>query len=214
MSRPLVVTTFLTLDGVMQAPGGPQEDLSGGFAHGGWHQPPTADDDTGPQLISEWFAGAQDFLLGRTTYELFASFWPQVPADAGNPIADALNTKTKWVASRTLDTVDWDNARLIEGDVVEAVQKLKAEDGGELQVHGSAGLIQTLLAHDLVDELRLTIDPVTVGGGKRLFGDGTIPRGWRLTSSQATSAGALIATYQRVGDLRTGEFTLEDEING
>ncbi|WP_448626106.1 dihydrofolate reductase family protein [Geodermatophilus sp. URMC 64] len=210
--RPLTVTTFVTLDGVMQAPGGPQEDTSGGFAHGGWSHP-YADDDFGRQ-VTEWFAGAQDFLLGRTTYEIFAGFWPQVPVGSGNPIADALNTKTKHVASRTLTSVDWDTARLIEGDVVEAVRRLKAEDGGELQVHGSAGLIQTLLANDLVDELRLIIDPVTVGSGKRLFGDGTIPRTWRLASSKATSTGALIATYQRVGELRTGEFTLEDEMQG
>ena len=211
--RPLVVTTFTTLDGVMQAPGGPQEDTSGGFAYGGWSHP-YADDDFGRQ-VTEWFSGAQDFLLGRTTYQIFAGFWPQVPADSGNPIAEALNTKTKHVASRTLTSVDWDTARLIEGDVVEAVRALKEEDGGELQVHGSAGLIQTLLAADLVDELRLVINPVTVGSqGKRLFGDGVIPRTWRLTSSSATSSGALIATYQRVGELTTGEFTLEDEIAG
>jgi len=211
MSRPLVVTTFVTLDGVMQAPGGPEEDPSSGFTHGGWTQPYFTD-DSGQQIV-DWFAGAQDFLLGRTTYEIFAGFWPQVPADAGNPIADALNTKPKYVASRTLEKVDWDGARLIEGDVVDAVRTLTAEDGGELQVHGSAGLIQTLLANDLVDELRLPIVPVTVGEGKRLFGDGTIPRGWRLSSSRATSTGVLIATYQRVGELQTGEFTLEDEIN-
>jgi dihydrofolate reductase len=211
MPRPLVVTTFVSLDGVMQAPGGPEEDPAGGFPYGGWTQPYFSD-DSGQQIV-DWFAGAQDFLLGRTTYEIFAGFWPQVPADAGNPIADALNTKPKWVASRTLDKVEWDGARLIEGDVAEAVQKLKAEDGGELQVHGSAGLIQTLLENDLVDELRLTIDPVTVGSGKRLFGDGTIPRGWRLTSSRATSSGSLIAVYQRVGELRTGTFTLEEEIH-
>jgi dihydrofolate reductase len=211
MSRPLVVTTFVTLDGVMQAPGGPEEDPSSGFAHGGWTQPYFSD-DSGQQIV-DWFAGAQDFLLGRTTYEIFAGFWPQVPADAGNPIADALNTKPKYVASRTLEKVDWDGAHLIEGDVVDAVRTLTAEDGGELQVHGSAGLIQTLLANDLVDELRLTIVPVTVGEGKRLFGDGTIPRSWRLSSSKATSTGVLLATYTRVGELQTGEFTLEDEIN-
>jgi dihydrofolate reductase len=199
MPRPLVVTTFVSLDGVMQAPGGPEEDPSGGFPYGGWTQPYFSD-DSGQQIV-DWFAGAQDFLLGRTTYEIFAGFWPQVPADAGNPIADALNSKPKWVASRTLDTVEWDGARLIEGDVA------------ELQVHGSAGLIQTLLAEDLVDELRVTIVPATLGTGKRLFGDGTIARGWRLTASRATPTGVLLATYQRVGELRTGEFTLEDEIN-
>ena len=206
--RPLVVTTFLTLDGVMQAPGGPGEDTAGGFAHGGWSHP-FGDEDFGRQ-VEEWFTGAQDFLLGRTTYELFAGFWPQVPPESSE-VARGINTKTKYVASRTLTSLDWDTARLLEGDVVEAVQKLKAEDGGELQVHGSAGLIQTLLSADLVDELRLIVFPVTVGPGKRLFGDGTIPRTWRLTGSAATSTGALIATYQRVGDLVTGEFTVEDE---
>ena len=211
MPRPLVVQTFLTLDGVMQAPGGPEEDASGDFPHGGWSHPYFSD-DSGQQVV-EWFAGAQDFLLGRTTYEIFAGFWPQVPADAGNPIADALNTKPKHVASRTLEKVDWDGARLIEGDVGEAVRELTGEDGGELQVHGSAGLSQTLLADDLVEELRVMVSPVTLGTGKRLFGDGAVPRTWRLTSSRATSTGVLIATYQRVGALRTGQFTLEEEIN-
>jgi dihydrofolate reductase len=207
--RPLVVTTFLTLDGVMQAPGGPEEDPSGGFAHGGWSYP-YADEDFGQQM-ERWFTDAEDFLLGRTTYEIFASFWPQVPPESSE-VARGLNTKTKHVASRTLTSVDWDTARLIEGDVVEAVRALKAEDGGELQVHGSAGLIQTLLADDLVDELRLIVFPVTVGSGKRLFGDGTIPRSWQLTASSTTAKGALIATYQRAGELSTGEYTLEDEV--
>jgi dihydrofolate reductase len=206
--RTLIVTTFVTLDGVMQAPGGPQEDDSGGFRYGGWLVP-HADEDMGRQMV-EWFAAAQDFLLGRRTYEIFAAFWPQAPT-AGDPIAEALNTKTKHVASRTLTSVEWDTARLISGDVVEAVRALKAEDGGELQVHGSAGLIQTLLQHDLVDELRLIVFPVTLGQGRRLFGDGTVPRTWRLTTSSATSTGALIAGYQRVGEVSTGEFTLEDE---
>jgi dihydrofolate reductase len=207
--RPLVVTAFLTLDGVMQAPGGPEEDPSGGFAHGGWSYP-YADEDFGQQM-ERWFTDAEEFLLGRTTYEIFASFWPQVPPESSE-VARGLNTKTKHVASRTLTSVDWDTARLIEGDVVEAVRALKAEDGGELQVHGSAGLIQTLLADDLVDELRLIVFPVTVGSGKRLFGDGTIPRSWQLTASSTTAKGALIATYQRAGELSTGEYTLEDEV--
>ncbi len=210
--RPLVVTTFLTLDGVMQAPGGPQEDTSGGFTHGGWSHP-YSDEDFGRQ-VTEWFAPAQDFLLGRTTYEIFAGFWPQVPAGSGNPIADALNTKTKYVASRTLTSVDWETARLIEGDVGEAVRALKAQDGGELQVHGSAGLIQTLLREDLVDELRLIIDPVTVGSGKRLFGDGTIPRTWRLTASKPTSSGAILASYERAGEVETGAIGPEYEEAG
>jgi dihydrofolate reductase len=206
--RPLVVTTFVTLDGVMQAPGGPDEDRSGGFPYGGW-LPPHVDEDFGRQ-IDEWFAGAEDFLLGRFTYETFARFWSQVPPEA-NSVAGGLNTKPIHVASRTLTSVDWAQARLIEGDVAEAVRRLTAEDGGELQVHGSAGLIQTLLRHDLIDELRLVVFPVTVGQGKRLFGESTPPRTWRLTASKATSTGALLLTYQRVGELQTGEVTLEDE---
>jgi dihydrofolate reductase len=204
--RPLVVTQFLSLDGVAQAPGGPDEDTSGGFTHGGWVVP-HFDDPLGQQ-IEEWFAGAQDFLLGRGTYEIFAAWWPQAPTE-DDPIARALNTLPKHVASRTLRSVDWDGARLIEGDVVEAVRALTATDGGELQVHGSPGLTQTLLAADLVDELRLIVFPVTLGTGKRLFGEGTRPGGWRLTSATGTPTGAVICTYQRAGEVGTGTMTPE-----
>jgi dihydrofolate reductase len=205
--RKLVVTTFLTLDGVMQAPGGPEEDPSGGFEHGGWLVP-HADEDMGRQM-DEWFSGAEDFLLGRGTYEIFVGFWPKVPTDS-DPIAKALNTLPKHVASRTLERVDWEGARLIQGDVPDAVRSLKERDGGELQVHGSAGLIQTLLEHDLVDELRLIVFPVVVGTGKRLFADGTVPAGMRLTSSSTTSTGAVILTYERAGALQTGTFQQDD----
>ena len=198
--RPLVVTTFVTLDGVMQAPGGEGEDPSGGFAYQGW-LPPHFDEAMGEQM-NEWFTGAQDFLLGRTTYEIFYASWPQMISD--DPVSQALNFKTKHVASRSLTSVEWDTARLIEGDLPEAVRALKAQDGGELQVHGSAGLIQTLLAEDLVDELRLVVFPVSLGQGKRLFGAGTIPRTWRLTMSKATGSGALLCSYDRVGDVETG----------
>jgi dihydrofolate reductase len=206
--RKLVVTTFVSMDGVMQAPGGPDEDTSGGFRYGGW-QVPHFDEATGAQIV-EWFERAEDFLLGRTTYEIFESWWPKAPQE-GDPIATALNQKTKHVASRTLTSVDWNGtARLLEGDVPAAVQKLKEQDGGELQVHGSAGLIQTLLRENLVDELRLMVFPVVIGEGKRLFDDGAVPSAWRLTSSSTTPAGTLIATYERVGDLPTGEYTLDD----
>jgi dihydrofolate reductase len=205
--RKLVVTTFLTLDGVMQAPGGPEEDPSGGFAYGGWLVP-YDDEDFGRQMV-EWFSGAEDFLLGRFTYETFAGYWPRVPID-DNPIARALNTLPKHVASRTLDQVDWENSQLIKGDVVDAVTALKQDDGGELQVHGSAGLIQTLLTNDLVDELRLIVFPVVVGTGKRLFDHGTVPAAMRLTSSSTTSTGAVILSYERAGDLQTGTFALDD----
>jgi dihydrofolate reductase len=198
--RPLVVTTFLTLDGVMQAPGGPGEDPSGGFAHEGWLVP-FFDDDLDKQ-IEAWFAGAQDFLLGRGTYEIFYASWPKMIS--AEPVSQAINGKPKHVASHTLPSVEWETASLIEGDVGDAVRALKAQDGGELQVHGSPGLIQTLLAEDLIDELRLVTFPVVVGSGKRLFGSGTIPGSWRLTASSTTSTGALIGTYERAGEVEIG----------
>jgi dihydrofolate reductase len=198
--RPLVVTTFVTLDGVMQGPGGPEEDRSGGFSSGGWVVP-YFDEQLGGQM-DQWFGGAEDFLLGRGTYDIFAAHWPHQEGD--DAVTVGLQTKTKHVASRTRTTLDWDTARLLEGDAVEAVRALKATDGGELQVHGSAGLLQTLLAADLVDELRLLVFPVTVGPGKRLFGDGAVPRAWRQTSYSATQPGVLICTYRNDGELRTG----------
>ena len=198
--RKLVVTTFVTLDGVMQAPGGPGEDPSGGFSYEGWLVP-FFDEAMGAQM-NEWMSGAQDLLLGRTTYELFHAAWPQMISD--DPVSQTVNFTTKYVASRTLSSVEWDTAELLGDDVPAAVRALKEQDGGELQVHGSAGLIQTLLAEDLVDELRLIVFPVGIGQGKRLFGDGTIPRAWRLISSSATPSGALIAAYERVGEVQTG----------
>jgi dihydrofolate reductase len=198
--RPLVVTTFVTMDGVMQAPGGPGEDPSGGFAHEGWLVP-FFDDDIGRQ-VTDWFVGAQDFLLGRGTYEIFYASWPKMISD--DPVSQGLNFKPKHVASRTLPSVEWETAELIQGDVGDAVRALKAEDGGELQVHGSAGLIQTLLAEDLVDELRLIIFPVVVGSGKRLFGSGAIARSWRLKTSSTSSSGALMCAYERAGEVQTG----------
>jgi dihydrofolate reductase len=204
--RPLVVTTFLTLDGVMQAPGGPGEDPSGGFSHEGWLVP-FFDEALGEQM-TRWFTGAQDFLLGRGTYDIFYASWPKMISD--DPVSQGINFKTKYVASRTLRTVEWETARLLEGDAGDAVRALKAEDGGELQVHGSAGLIQTLLADDLVDELRLVVFPVSLGEGKRLFAGGTIPRTWRLTAHSATPSGALLLTYQRAGEVETGSVGPED----
>jgi dihydrofolate reductase len=205
--RPLVVTTFVTLDGVMQAPGGPGEDPSGGFSYEGWLVP-FFDEAMGEQM-NAWFTGAQDFLLGRTTYEIFYGAWPQMISD--DPVSQGLNFKKKYVASRTLTSVEWETAELLQGDVADAVRTLKAEDGGELQVHGSAGLIQTLLREDLVDELRLVVFPVVLGEGKRLFGDGASPRTWRLTTSSTTPSGALMAAYQRVGDVQTGAVGPEYE---
>jgi dihydrofolate reductase len=206
--RKLVVTTFVTMDGVMQAPGGPGEDPSDGFRYEGWLVP-HFDEDMGAQ-IDEWFAPAQDFLLGRRTYEIFYGSWPKM-RDENNPVSVALNDKTKHVASRTLSSVEWETARLLDGDVPDAIRRLKEEDGGELQVHGSAGLIQTLLREDLVDELRLIVFPVTLGEGKRLFGEGASPRSWRLTASKTTSRGAVIASYERAGEVETGSIGPEYE---
>jgi dihydrofolate reductase len=204
--RPLVVTTFVTLDGVMQAPGGPGEDPSVGFSYEGWLVPHF--DDTIGEQITTWFTGAQDFLLGRTTYDIFYASWPKMISD--DPVSQGLNFKKKYVASRTLTSVEWETAELLQGDVGDAVRKLKAEDGGELQVHGSAGLIQTLLKEDLIDELRLIVFPVVLGEGKRLFGDGAVPRTWRLTSHAVSGTGALMAAYQRAGDVETGTMGPDD----
>jgi dihydrofolate reductase len=198
----LVAGTFLTLDGVMQAPGGPDEDRDGRFEHGGWLVP-YFDDRLG-EIMTEWIKRAGAFLLGRRTYEIFAGSWPR-STDPADEIATALNTRPKFVASRTLETVDWNNSHLLKGDVAEEVAKLKAQDAGEIQVHGSSGLLQTLLEHDLIDTLRIWHFPVVVGPGKRLFGEGTIPRSFRLVDSQQTTPGAVLHVYERVGDLRYGE---------
>jgi dihydrofolate reductase len=198
--RKLTVNTFVTLDGVMQAPGGPEEDPDGGFAHGGWSFHYW--DDLMQQTMGEVMGRPFDLLLGRKTYEIFAAYWPR----QDGPAADALNNATKYVASTTLDSVDWANSHLIEGDVPAGVQRLKEQNGPEIQVHGSSDLIQTLLANDLVDELRVWTFPVLVGGGKRLFGDGVPAGGLRLTDSKTSSTGVVIATYEPAGELKTGSF--------
>src|SRR5688572_4836168 len=198
--RNLVVQTMVTLDGVMQAPGGPEEDPSGGFAHGGWSVPYF--DEVLGQIVGEAMSKPFDLVLGRKTYEIFAAHWPY---DEG-PIADRLNAAAKHVASNTLDRLEWRNSFLIEGDIPSGVARLKEQDGPELQVHGSADLIQTLLAHDLVDELRLSIFPAVVGPGKRLFGDGAVPAAFELVDSKASTTGVLIGIYRRAGELRTGSF--------
>lgn len=205
--RKLVVTTFVTLDGVMQAPGGPGEDPSNGFTYEGWVVP-FFDEAMGEQ-VTRWFTGAEDFLLGRGTYEIFFASWPKMISD--DPVSQGINVKPKHVASRTLTSLEWDTAELLGDDVPGAVRALKDRDGGELQVHGSPGLIQTLLAEDLVDELRLIVFPVVLGQGKRLFGDGAIPRSWRLTSSSTTPSGAVMAAYERVGEVEIGSMGPEDE---
>jgi dihydrofolate reductase len=200
--RKLIVGTFLTLDGVMQAPGGPNEDPSGGFTHGGWSVGYW--DDTMGEIITESIQQMGALLLGRTTYEIFAAHWPQVPDD--NPVAAKLNSAPKYVASTTLDRVDWNNSTLLEGDVAKAVAALKDQPGGEIQVQGSCQLVQTLMRHDLVDEYRLWIFPVLLGTGKRLFGNGTVPAGVNLVGTKTSSTGVAIHTYERGGQIQYGSF--------
>ena len=194
--RKVIVNEFMTLDGVAQAPGAADEDTSGGFAHGGWHIR-NADDELAQRWVLQNIVQAGGFLLGRRTYEIFASYWPKAPAEQ-QVVAEPLNSKPKFVASRTLSApLDWRNSTLLAGDAVQAVGALKREDGGDLHVIGSTELVHTLIEHDLVDELRLVIDPVIVGGGKRVFGEDGLLRALRLADSQATSTGAILATYAR-----------------
>ena len=201
----LVVGTFLTLDGVMQAPGGPEEDRDGGFEQGGW----TVDywDERMGEVMDGQFAEVDAMLLGRKTYEIFAAHWPNVEDD---PFAAKLNGMPKYVASRTLDSVEWTNSSLLEGEVAEAVAELKAERGDVILVQGSSNLIQTLLANDLVDEFWLWVFPVVVGDGKRLFGDGTIPAALDLASAETSSTGVQLLRYERAGEIEHGSFALED----
>ena len=206
--RKLVVGTFITLDGIMQAPGGPNEDRDGGFQHGGWLVPYF--DAKFGEIMTEWTKRAGAFLLGRKTYEIFADSWPK-STDPADEIAAALNTQPKFVASRTLDRVNWNNSILLKGDVAQEVAKLKAQEGGEIQVHGSSNLIQTLLKDDLVDTLRIWQFPVALGTGKRLFGEGTIPRSFRLVDTQLNTIGAVLHVYERAGGLKYGEVEVGQE---
>ena len=206
--RKLVVGTFTTLDGVMQAPGGPDEDRDGGFRHGGWLVPYF--DEKFVEIMTDWAKRAGAFLLGRKTYEIFAGSWPK-STDPADEIAMALNTRPKFVASRTLDTLAWNNSHLLKGDVAEEVAKLKAQEGGEIQVHGSSNLVQTLLKHDLVDTLRIWQFPVVLGTGKRLFGEGTIPRSFRIVDTQMNTTDAVLHVYERAGGLKYGEVEVGQE---
>ena len=204
--RKLSVNTFISLDGVMQAPGGPAEDPTGGFELGGWNAPYW--DDVMGQAIGRAFAKKPDLLLGRKTYEIFAAHWPFVEDET----ADALNAATKYVASRTLKPADltWKNSRLLEGDAADAVAALKQEDGPELNVQGSSDLLQTLLASDLVDDLMVWTFPVLLGKGKRLFGEGTAPAGLKLVHSETSTTGVVIAAYERAGEVPRGDFQLAE----
>ena len=198
--RELIVNTFVTLDGVMQAPGGPEEDPDLGFEHGGWSFGYW--DEQMQRAMGDLMSKPFDLLLGRRTYEIFAAFWPH----SDDPGAEPLNRATKHVASTTLKKLEWENSQLIEGDVPDGVSALKQQDGPELQVHGSGNLIQTLLEHELIDEIRLLTFPLVLGQGKRLFDGGTVPEGMELTSSQVSSTGVVMATYRTGAEIKYGSF--------
>jgi dihydrofolate reductase len=197
--RKLVVLMFISLDGVMQAPGGPKEDTSGGFKYGGWTVP-YADDASG-KLMAEQMKQPFDLLLGRKTYEIFAGYWP-----SHSDVWPGINESKKYVASRSPLKLTWENSIQLEKDAVAHVKKLKAGKGPSLHVYGSGNFVQTLLKHDLVDELWLKIYPVTLGAGKKLFAEGTIPAAFTLESSKTTPKGVIFANYKRAGDVKTGSF--------
>lgn len=201
--RKIIVLSFITLDGVMQAPGGPEEDTSGGFKYGGWTVP-YSDEFLG-KVVVEQIGHPFDLLLGRKTYDIFAAYWPHQDESA-SPFAREFNKARKYVASRSPIKLDWNNSVLLQGDIAEEIKKLKAEDGPELQVYGSGNLVQTLLKNDLVDELRLKIFPITLGTGKRLFTEGAIPAAFKLTDSGVSPKGVIIANCERAGEVETGSF--------
>jgi len=201
--RDVFVTTFLSLDGVMQAPGGPEEDPSDGFTLGGWSFG-YFDDEVGAamdQVLGRPF----DLLLGRKTYDIFAAFWPNAPEDEMDA-AGPLNRATKYVASRGTPELTWEKSVLLEGDAAEAVAALKQTDGPELQVHGSGDLVQTLLAAGLVDRWHLVIHPVLIGSGRRLFADGTVPVSLELVEGRVTTGGTFLGTYEPKGPVEVGSF--------
>jgi dihydrofolate reductase len=199
--RKLIVQTFLTLDGVMQAPGGPGEDDDGGFAYGGWSV--NYWDEQMGQVMNEATSRPFAMVLGRRTYDIMAAYWPTAPEEEGGKV---FNEATKYVVSRGRPKLPWSNSVLVEGDAAEGIAALKQEDGPELQVHGSANLIQTLLRSNLVDQYRLWIFPVVVGPGKRLFAEGTTAAGLKLVESKISSTGVVMGTYEPTGEIATGSF--------
>ncbi|MFD9075215.1 dihydrofolate reductase family protein [Streptomyces lasiicapitis] len=200
----ITLTQFQTLDGVIQAPGGPEEDPSGGFTHGGWSVPYGDQDFIG--FVTEVFERCDAFLLGRGTYDIFAGYWPK-KTDPADPIASRLNSLPKYVASTTLTSADWQGTQIIgRDDLVKDVTALKEQPGRELQLHGSAGLAQSLLRHDLIDEIHLLTFPVALGTGKRLFAEGGLPTAFRRTGGRTTSTGVSINTYERAGRPEYGSY--------
>lgn len=202
--RKIIAATFVSLDGVMQAPGGPEEDPAGGFKFGGWtfHYW----DDAMGAFMGETFSKPYALLLGRKTYDIFAAHWPHQKDD---PIAESFNAVTKYVATHRPDSLSWHNSQSLGPDAVATLRKLKTEDGPDLLLQGSSDLIQTLLAHDLIDEISLLIFPLVLGKGKRLFGEGTMPAAFKLTRSQASSTGVIMASYGRSGEIKVGSFAPE-----
>lgn len=206
--RKLIVLSFISLDGVMQAPGGPEEDPTGGFKHEGWAV--GYFDDFLIKVMVKQTSKPFDLLLGRKTYEIFAAHWPCVNA-SDNPFAEKINNAKKFVASKKLTKADWNNSELMVGEVAEGIRRMKEQDGPEIQVHGSGNLIQTLLKHDLVDELWLKTFPITLGDGKLLFAQGAIPAGFKLLVSEVSPSGVIVASYGRASEVKTGSFGLETQ---
>lgn len=200
--RKLIASTFVSLDGVMQSPSGPLEDPAGDFALGGWAS--TYGDEIMARPGSGLDGKGRDLVLGRKTYEIFEAYWPYQPAD--NPVAISLNAAKKYVASRTLTTLGWNNSSLLDGEVAAAISKLKSQDGNDLQIIGSANLIQTLQSASLIDEYNIWTIPVVLGRGKRLFESTSKAVALRLVNSQASSTGVLFSTYAPVGQVPTGSF--------
>ena len=213
--RKIITAAFVSLDGVIQAPGGPEEDPTGGFRFGGWTVP-LSDDVTG-SAIAELFSRPFDLLLGRKTYDIFAAYWPYFPIDptASNfdagaaDVARKFNATTKYVATHRPESLTWQNSRALGSDVVAALREIKKQDGPPLLTQGSSALLHTLLATDLIDELRLQIFPVLLGRGKRLFADSATPAGFKVAKSTVSPRGVVIATYDRAGDVQTGSFEFD-----
>lgn len=198
--RKIVVLSFISLDGVMQAPGGPEEDMSGDFKYGGWTVPYSS--EASGELMTQQMSMPFELLLGRKTYDIFAGYWPKQTGI----VADPFNRTTKYVVSNSSPELTWEHSVLIDGDVVAKLKELKEQDGPMLQVHGSGNMIQTLLKNDLADELWLKIYPVTLGQGKRLFAEGVTPAAFELIDSKTTPQGVIFASYKRAGDVKTGSF--------
>jgi dihydrofolate reductase len=204
--RKIIVGAFVSLDGVMQAPGGPEEDPVGGFKYGGWVAPYF--DEASGDAVGEMFKNPFDLLLGRKTYDIFAAHWPYAPA--GDPIGSVFDRITKYVATRNPDfKLDWQNSQSLGSDVVSAVSKLKSEDGPDLLTQGSTDFLRTLFRHDLVDELNVFIFPVVLGNGKKLFGEGTSANALKLVSSKVSGTGVTINKYIRSGEVATGSFEFD-----